>query len=391
MISERIKQALKPILTDEQKIRFREYYPDKVRRVELNIAIVIAVMQAAMMLVFGVRDGGPFRFPRRAGYFTLYAVLFLATVCFIPIYLKWLREKKFQAVSKLRRVYVVIMCFWCIGITVLDQIGGNGLGVYSYLIPTMAALLLMTPIESSIVFGANWVVMMGILAGTGVNSENLFANVINGTFVTVLAVFISVRYYRSMAVEFRDREIIAGQYEEIQKANSLLNQMAYTDQLTGLHNRRYLTEEVFSRFEGYKAENYYAEFIMLDIDFFKQYNDSYGHLQGDECLKKVASILKPYDNRENKSAVIRYGGEEFLVICLMGQAGENMRTAEKIREQIHMVNISRNDIERDRVTVSLGVWQGYLQEVGCAEEAIHYADEALYCAKDAGRDCICWH
>ena len=194
-----------------------------------------------------------------------------------------------------------------------------------------------------------------------------------------------------MAVEFRDREIIAGQYEEIQKANSLLNQMAYTDQLTGLHNRRYLTEEVFSRFEGYKAENYYAEFIMLDIDFFKQYNDSYGHLQGDECLKKVASILKPYDNRENKSAVIRYGGEEFLVICLMGQAGENMRTAEKIREQIHMVNISRNDIERDRVTVSLGVWQGYLQEVGCAEEAIHYADEALYCAKDAGRDCICWH
>lgn len=390
MIAEQIKRVLKPVLTEEQKKRFREYYPDKICKVERNIAIVVAVMQACMMVVFSLRDGGPFQHPRSTGYFVLYVILFAATVDFIPIYLKWMRAKKYHAVSKLRRAYVFIMCSWCIGITVLDQMGGNGLGVYCYLIPTMAALLLLTPLECSIIFGLNWAVMMAILAITRVNADNLFANVINGTFVTILAVFISIRYYRSMAVEFRDREIIASQYEEIQKANDLLNQMAYTDQLTGLHNRRFLTEEVFDRFSDYRNRNFYGEFIMLDIDLFKQYNDTYGHLQGDDCLKKVAAILKMYD-QDKQSIVIRYGGEEFLMIRLTEQQEEDMRTAERVREQIRGAKIFRSDIECDRVTVSLGVWQGYLQEVEWVETAIHYADEALYDAKNAGRDCICWH
>ena len=138
----------------------------------------------------------------------------------------------------LRRVYTCILFIWCIGITMLEQFGGNTIGVYCYLIPTIAALLLMEPLESILFFSINWGVVVVLLVVSGVNQENLFGNIINGTFVTFLSVFISIRYNRSVEAEFRDREIISMQYKKIQKANDKLHEMAFTDQLTGLHNRR---------------------------------------------------------------------------------------------------------------------------------------------------------
>ena len=87
------------------------------------------------------------------------------------------------------------------------------------------------------------------------------------------SIFISIRYNLSMKTGFRDREIIAMQYEKIQKANELLQQMAFTDRLTGLQNRRSLMERIFGSFEKYHREKRRAEVVMVDIDYFKQYNE----------------------------------------------------------------------------------------------------------------------
>ena len=269
----------------------------------------------------------------------------------------------------------------------LDQIGGNTIGVYCYLIPTIAALLLLEPVESIVVFCTNWGILVLILVVTGVNPENLFSNVINGTFVTFLSVFISIRYNRSVETEFRDREIIAMQYEKIRKANDQLHELAFTDQLTGLHNRRYLMEQVFGQFEEFRSKDYFLEMIMVDIDFFKQFNDTYGHLEGDVCLKKIASILEEYDRKEGTAAV-RYGGEEFLVVRITGQREGAYRPEEELMEQIKQANIPREDTVWKRVTVSMGIWKGLMKELDSVESAIRYADKALYHAKSAGRNCI---
>lgn len=384
---ERVKQAMEPILLPEQKSRFEEYYTKKAFRIERNMAAAIIIMQTCMMLIFIFRDGGPFLSVRRTGYFFLYGFLMAATVCFLAAYLTCFKKENFHSIVILRRIYIGIMCIWGMGITVLDQIGGNTIGVYCYLIPTIAALLLLEPVESIVVFCTNWGILVLILVVSGVNPENLFSNVINGTFVTFLSVFISIRYNRSVETEFRDREIIAMQYEKIRKANDQLHELAFTDQLTGLHNRRYLMEQVFGQFEEFKSKDYFLEMIMVDIDYFKQFNDTYGHLEGDVCLKKIASILEEYDRKEGTAAV-RYGGEEFLVVRITGQREESYRPEEELMEQIKQANIPREDTVWKRVTVSMGIWKGLMKELDSGESAIRYADKALYHAKSAGRNCI---
>lgn len=393
-VKDRIRHVAEPVLTKEQKCRFREYYPEKIYRVERNIGLVVAGTQLCMMLIFFFLKGdyvmeGDGRF-----YLYLYLYLFLVTVILIPVYMNLVRRKKYAVLAWLRRGYVLAMCVWVMGITVLDQIHGSGLGVFCYLIPTMAAVLLMSPAESFVIFGGQWIVLLLILTMMGINPDNLFSSIVNSFFVTVLAVFISMRYYRSMEVEFRDRDIIESQYKEIEKVNEKLSVMVNTDQLTGLNNRRYLSEVISGKFEEYKTQNCFMEILMLDIDFFKQYNDTYGHVQGDACLREISSIIRDCISQENV-VVIRYGGEEFLIMhCLPGDchcisengAGDSL--ADCIQARIRKAGIPRNDTFRDHVTVSIGIWRGRLQQSDQMEKLISHADEALYKAKKAGRDCV---
>ena len=398
-VKDRIRHVVEPILTKEQKLRFREYYPDKIYRVERNIGLVVAGTQFCMMFIFLFLKGDDVMNGDGRFYLYLYLYLFLVTVFLIPVYVRLVKRKKYDILTWLRRGYVLAMCIWVMGITVLDQIHGSGLGVFCYLIPTMAAVLLMSPVESFVIFGGQWIVLLLILTLLGIDSNNLFSSIVNSFFVTVLAVFISARYYRSMEVEFRDRDIIESQYKEIEKVNEKLSVMVNTDQLTGLNNRRYLSEVAFYKFEEYKKQTCFMEILMLDIDLFKQYNDTYGHVQGDECLREISAIIReciPGDN----AVVIRYGGEEFLVMhCLTkdcqcfgessaGESSAGESLADCIQTRIRKAGIPRNDTSRDHVTVSIGIWRGRLKQTDQMEKLISHADEALYKAKKAGRDCV---
>ena len=129
--------------------------------------------------------------------------------------------------------------------------------------------------------------------------------------------------------------------------------------------------------------------LMLDIDYFKQYNDTYGHLNGDECLKQMGAVIRTY-SQENGMIAVRYGGEEFLAIkfCEAQEAGD---FAGELQKRIAKVGLPRADAKNGRVTVSIGVWRGSLEELDSFEVALKYADQALYDAKKAGRDCICYY
>ena len=247
--------------------------------------------------------------------------------------------------------------------------------------------MLQPPLESILIFGGSWSVLTGMLAFTA--SPHFTADLINSSFTTVLALFISIRSYQSMAVTYRDRETIAKQYREIEKANVMLNRMACTDQLTGLYNRRYLIENVRGLFESYQKSRMHAVLLMLDIDYFKQYNDTYGHLNGDECLKQMGAVIRTY-SQENGMIAVRYGGEEFLAIkfCEAQEAGD---FAGELQKRIAKAGLPRADAKNGRVTVSIGVWRGSLEELDSFEVALKYADQALYDAKKAGRDCICYY
>ncbi len=168
----------------------------------------------------------------------------------------------------------------------------------------------------------------------------------------------------------------------------LLNELAERDSLTGLYNRRIFDDYVQRIWRQARRERVGVEIIFIDIDFFKIYNDLYGHQHGDDCLKKVAKIISKYPKRPLDFCA-RYGGEEFVIV-LFGPPSEYGRFApEQIRRDIVGLEIPHEgSTVAHTVTVSIGVAQAEPGGGRSLAGAIQAADEALYEAKRLGRNRI---
>ncbi|HUX37793.1 MAG TPA: diguanylate cyclase, partial [Rectinemataceae bacterium] len=163
---------------------------------------------------------------------------------------------------------------------------------------------------------------------------------------------------------------------------------AMTDGLTGLANRRRFDEVLRSDFFRLKRTKAQLSMIMLDVDYFKKYNDSYGHIAGDDCLKHIAAILRKAVGRAHDT-VARYGGEEFAVIMPETDIFGALALAERIRKAVesHAIPHSASKVS-PFVTVSIGVATVDTAEIVSQDEIIQRADAALYEAKKAGRNRI---
>ena len=173
---------------------------------------------------------------------------------------------------------------------------------------------------------------------------------------------------------------------EIEKNIAQLNSI--TDSLTGLSNRRYLDEALRTEFFRLKRAGAQLSLIMLDVDYFKKFNDSYGHLAGDDCLRQIGAALKAIVSRV-PDIVARYGGEEFLVILPETDGKGAADLAEQIRKAVEELKIPNkaSDIA-EYVTISLGVVTAYTTGLSSPEQLVALADEAMYRAKQAGRNRI---
>lgn len=176
--------------------------------------------------------------------------------------------------------------------------------------------------------------------------------------------------------------------KEINKLNKLFKNLSVTDGLTGIPNRRALDEYLAGNWALYRKTQMPISFVMIDIDYFKPYNDNYGHQAGDRALEVVSKGIK--DCCESSDFVARYGGEEFTVIMLNTDKEEAINRAEKIRENIRLINI-RHEYSKvsDRVTLSIGISTAYINTNKDYNDYIKKADKALYEAKNNGRNnCI---
>ena len=160
-------------------------------------------------------------------------------------------------------------------------------------------------------------------------------------------------------------------------------QKSWTDQLTGLHNRMYLQE--YMKKNSKRMINRPLSVIMADIDFFKQYNDYYGHLQGDQGIKSVAGALKASARKDDLT--VRYGGEELLVVLPGSSPDGTRQAAERIQKNIQKLCIPHfRSAVSDRLTVSMGIYTAQYRGEDISV-FIEYADKALYQAKAEGRNC----
>jgi diguanylate cyclase (GGDEF)-like protein len=175
-------------------------------------------------------------------------------------------------------------------------------------------------------------------------------------------------------------------YEELKKSNAQLENLSVQDCMTGIANRRKFDQTLATEWGVSTRMQSSLSLIMIDIDYFKQYNDSYGHLEGDECLKKIAMILESAVTRKT-DLVARYGGEEFVILMHDTNIEEATKIAEKCRHLVIENNITHKDSKvADYLTISLGVCSIIPSPNSEPEMLIKAADTLLYQAKENGRN-----
>ena len=176
------------------------------------------------------------------------------------------------------------------------------------------------------------------------------------------------------------------QIETLSKKLEKTEREVFLDALTGINNRKAFDLKLKELCEGFEQEDGLFSIIMLDIDYFKKFNDQYGHQIGDEVLSLVGWLLR--ENLKGKDFPSRYGGEEFIILLPNTKMEKACIVAEHIREIISKkkLKIKRTGQDLGNITVSVGVSQMHRQD--SAASVVARADAALYLAKDSGRNAV---
>ena len=173
---------------------------------------------------------------------------------------------------------------------------------------------------------------------------------------------------------------------ELKRMRGVFENMARIDVLTGVYNRRHIEENLKRIVNTLSRSGSVISLLMIDVDFFKKYNDTYGHGMGDSCLKAVANAIAQTLLRE-EDFVARYGGEEFVVVLPSCDETGAIKAANRLLQSVRDCNIphEKSDVA-SCVTVSVGATSGKAEHAYSIDEYLKKADEALYASKQSGRN-----
>lgn len=207
-----------------------------------------------------------------------------------------------------------------------------------------------------------------------------FVEIISGVIIVLTLTFLGLYIFRPLA------NTLVIERSQLENANQELSILSSVDGLTGIANRRHFDQFLEQLWLQSARNRKPVGLIICDIDFFKGYNDTYGHLQGDECLKQVAASLKNSLKRQG-DFVARYGGEEFVVVLPDSDVEGAIKVAETLRTNVESLGIPhRLSSITPKVTISLGVAIGHANSSDTPKTLIEAADAALYQAKQNGRN-----
>lgn len=237
--------------------------------------------------------------------------------------------------------------------------------------------------ELPVIWGRKWIINASPTLSYVSVRRSLLPHVILVTgllFTLFISIYLHIVTKRSNIVQ----KLVNDKTLELNELNKKLKDLSRKDGLTGLANRRYMDEFIEREWLRAVRNKLPITFLLIDIDFFKAYNDNYGHLVGDKSLKKVASALKEVVSRPG-DLVARYGGEEFALILSETSAAQYI--AKKCLKAIESLEISHEySAASDVITISIGYHTLHPTKGSIPEDIIELADKALYQAKNFGRN-----
>ena len=296
-------------------------------------------------------------------------------------YLKYYKNFTQAATWTIYFLFLFLLTF-----SILSQNNEFGL-IWSIFFPAFAILL--KGIRFGLAISLVYYVILLSFAYAGIGVWDNGAWTVQG-FMRLSMASLGTVFVISLAEYNRERTFKALHllHERERRSAQKLRELSHKDHLTDLYNRRKLQEIYPQKMDISSRDNSYFCFFILDVDFFKNYNDTYGHQMGDKVLKRIADIIDS-TLRRSDDMVFRIGGEEFGGIIL-GRSKEAIeKQLQKVQQEIRNAKIEHKSSKTsDFVTVSIGaVVSKPVNVCHSFENQFFYADEALYRCKDSGRDC----
>lgn len=318
----------------------------------------------------------------------LYAALLSACLLMGILAAVWTFGKKGYE-HRLLNLYMIFGCalvFWSVCLSIYDHRVSDNISIFVTSVVYVAGLLYMSPKISIPLYVISEIVLVTGIAMIEKNKAgDDYGSYVNSIALVIIAIFLSVYRWQQTRQEFLTNLLLEEKNREIMEQTEKLNFIAHHDTLTGIWNRNYLEQWKEKYFLSPAKERAVAVF-MADIDHFKHYNDRFGHVLGDECLKRVAQTLK--ETGKEKGFLFRFGGEEFLYVLEGPQKDESRRLAEQMCTAVVEEKISSGMEEegKEYVTVSIGYTEGVMRTDEEFRSLLRKADQALYYVKNSGRN-----
>jgi diguanylate cyclase (GGDEF)-like protein len=296
------------------------------------------------------------------------------------------REK---SASQLGRFFqgIVILSYLCFGAIVcsIDQLITSNITPFLIACTGLAVTLLMSPVSAVVYYGVSYVLLYHIVSWSQPNQEILLSVRVNSISAAGIGFGVALMMWRNNVMRIKQNMQIEAHRIELEKKNKQLERLAIQDPLTGLLNRTAFLQCVNKEIGRIRDTASEAALILMDIDYFKQINDNFGHPVGDRILIDISEMLTRLLRKNDIAA--RFGGEEFIILLPETSQQDAQKVAEKLRAGIEAYSITTQG-EAPQVTASFGVAPLIADEADPFNSCYSKADKALYYAKQKGRNCI---
>ncbi|GAA0179559.1 GGDEF domain-containing protein [Clostridium sediminicola] len=313
-----------------------------------------------------------------------YRIMYILLGVIILLYMflfKTIRNGKIKkqiTIQYIHLSYVVIGLLWGSGISILDQIYYHQIIVYLTFIVGISLVIFIKPYLLLYVYTVIQVLFMSMIYLMEDSKLQIFGHCLNTTIFITIGWFVSRHLYKDRLESFIKRKIIEEKNVELNKANKKLEELSSHDSLTGLYNRRKLNTILDEQWENSINKNIKLFMIMIDIDYFKKFNDTYGHIEGDRCIIEISNILKSFC-RENGGFAARYGGDEFCLIFPGIQKNILESKIISLREKVRGLKLYNQLSPIDKyITISLGLYVGMAEKNIDPWSFVINADRDLY-------------
>ncbi len=342
-----------------------------------------------------------------SAYFLMYILMILINLRFLLFAEKYLKlvNKTPRQINNMETgiiIYMTLVMCWGAWLSLMDQ------GLYGQLTVFMVNMMICSVVffmeirKTLIPYSASTLILFVGLPFFQNESDVLIGHYANSTVFIGVCLLVSRVLFRNYLEEFRSRELLKNTNDLLEKeiaqnkiinmrlaeTNLQLKQLSLLDELTGIPNRRFFRNFIDIAFDGFARDGGLFSIIMIDIDYFKGYNDRYGHVAGDRVLKEVAEQINSIVKHATDFAA-RWGGEEFIYASFNTSTEETARIAELIRNKVLELKIPHESSRVcPHISISLGVSTFRVKSHKDISRSIEAADRALYTAKTSGRNCI---